>query len=84
MDDGTEAAHGAVRQRDLAAMAASNVPGDGKPEASAALVEIARGVEPVEGAEDFLELCGRNAFTVIIDKNVDAAYFYLKNCAVTA
>src|SRR3990167_2460326 len=59
-----ETAERALRQLDVAAVAPGDVPGDGQAEAGAALVDVARVVEPIEGAEDRLVLLDRHALAV--------------------
>src|SRR5690606_35226848 len=65
--DGPQAAHRAVAERDVAAMAAGDVAGDGKPEPGAAVIEVTRFVETHERLEDVLAARRRNAGTVIVD-----------------
>src|SRR5690606_40451987 len=58
-------------QRDLAAVAARHVAGDGEAEAGAATVRIALRLEAVEGLEDDLPLVRRDAGTVVVDQHLD-------------
>ncbi len=73
MNHGSQAAHRTSGERDIATVAPGDVTRDGEAQTGAALVEVARRVQPVEGTEDFFHLFVRNAFAVVIDKNVDAA-----------
>src|SRR5690606_40804786 len=65
-DQHTQSAHGAVLQRDVAAMASCDVAGDGKAQPRAALVLVPRRVEPHERLEHFLALFLRNAGAVVV------------------
>src|SRR5690606_15227121 len=52
-------------------MAARDVTGDGEPEAGSSLIEIARGVEAVEGTEYRLKLVLGDSGAVVIDTDAD-------------
>ena len=66
-DDRPQAAHRAVVQRDVAAMAARDVAGDRQAETGAAFVLVARRVQPEEGAEHVFAPLGGNAGAVVVD-----------------
>src|SRR5262249_28688164 len=72
-DRGPQAAKRAAAEPDVAAVGARDVAGNGEPEAGAALVLIARIVEPQERLEHFLAHAGRNARTVVIDRHGEPA-----------
>src|SRR4051794_5247436 len=61
------AAERALVERDVAAMGARDVAGDGKAEARAALVLVARLVEAHEGLEHLLAQLRRDAGAVVVD-----------------
>src|SRR5215212_9876603 len=66
---GAKAAHRAVAERDVAAMRARDVAGDRKSQSGAALVLVAGIIQPQERLEHFLTHVGRNAGTVIVDRD---------------
>src|SRR5579864_5788105 len=66
---GAQPPHRAVAEHDVAAMGAGDVAGDGKPEAAAAFVLVARVVEAKERLEDLVAQMRRNPWTVVIDRN---------------
>src|SRR5664279_6424750 len=66
---GAQAAHRAVAERDVAAMRAGDVAGDGEAEAGAAFVLVAGVVEPQERLEHFLAHIGGNARSVVVDRD---------------
>src|SRR5262245_49733369 len=65
-----QAAHGGLAERDVAAVAAGDVAGDGKTEACVARVLVAAVAEAVERAEHILALRRRDARSVVV--HVDA------------
>src|SRR5215203_962523 len=64
---GAQAPERRIAQHDVAAMGARDVARDGEAEPRAALVLIARIVEPKERLEHFLALRERNAGSVVVD-----------------
>src|SRR5688572_27231493 len=62
-----QAAERAVAERDVTAMRARDIAGDGEPEAGAAFVLVARVIKPQEWLEHFLAHAGRDAGTVVVD-----------------
>ena len=75
---GPQAAERALGERDVAAMAAGDVAGDGQAQARAALVLVARLFEPQEGFEDLLALAFRHARPVVIDVDGEVARLALR------
>src|SRR4051812_9122556 len=74
-DAGSETAERALLEADIAAMAAGDIPRDREAEAGAALIEVARRIQPVEWAEHCLVLRGRDARAVVVDGDGQPAAF---------
>src|ERR1700704_2336264 len=70
---GTQAAHRAVAERDVAAMRARDVAGDRKAEARPAFILVAGIIQPQERLEHFLAHVRRNARSVVVDRDRQVA-----------
>src|SRR5262249_8419938 len=68
-----QAAKRAVAHKNVAAMGPGDVAGDREAEASAAVFEVARHVEPMERAEHRLALLDGDARAVIVDMDLEPA-----------
>src|SRR4051812_45567959 len=68
-----QTAHRAVAKRNIAAMRARDIAGDGEAKTGAALVLVARIVEPQERLEHFFTHVRRNASAVIIHRQSQPA-----------
>src|SRR5260370_25890075 len=70
---GAKSAHRAVAERDVAAMRARDVAGDGKAEPGAALILVAGVIQPQEWLEHFLAHLLRDARSVVVDRHLQVA-----------